>query len=113
MRGKGTAGEGTLPALGCLHINGICERSGSGSRQNLLEAETIAAWIVEQQNELEQRYGKGIDAIVGVVTPFGGQVAAITRACQAKGISVGKKDGELTVGTVHSLQGAGLWIGKT
>jgi hypothetical protein len=107
MRGTGAgAGEGALPALGYLHINGICQRSGSGSRQNLLEAETIAAWILEHQRELEARYGRAIGEIVGVVTPFGGQVAAITRACLAQGLSVGKRDGELTVGTVHSLQGA-------
>lgn len=105
MRGKG-AGMGVFPAMGYLHINGICERRSGGSRQNALEAETIAAWIVHHKNELEQRYGKGIDEIVGVVTPFGGQVVAITEACRSLGLHVGKKAGEMTVGTVHSLQGA-------
>ena len=35
-----------------------------------------------------------------------GQVAAITQACADRGIRIGKDDGEMTVGTVHSLQGA-------
>jgi hypothetical protein len=105
MRGKGT-GMGVFPAMGYLHINGICERRNGGSRQNELEADTIAAWIVHHKNELEQCYGKGVDEIVGVVTPFGGQVAAITEACRSLGLHVGKKAGEMTVGTVHSLQGA-------
>lgn len=106
MRGKGPVpGEDSIPSMGYLHINGICERRGS-SRQNLLEAETIAAWIVHHKEELEKRYHKGIQEIVGVVTPFSGQVAAISEACTALGIAVGKSSGEMTVGTVHSLQGA-------
>lgn len=104
MRGKGPE-QGAMPTMGYLHINGICQRRG-GSRQNLLEAETIAAWIAHHKDELENRYGKKIHEIVGVVTPFGGQVAAITEACQAQGLKAGKKSGEMTVGTVHSLQGA-------
>lgn len=104
MRGSGL-NQGAIPAMGYLHINGLCQRSG-GSRQNLLEAETIAAWIVHHKDELVKRYGKEIDEIVGVVTPFAGQVAAISEACQALGLKVGKNSGEMTVGTVHSLQGA-------
>lgn len=105
MRGSGGE-EGALPAMGYHHINGICQRRGAGSRQNKLEAETIASWITDQRDRLEKRYGKGVAEIVGVVTPFGGQVAAISEACRAKGIPVGKNEGEMTVGTVHSLQGA-------
>lgn len=94
-----------LPAMGHLHIDGKCERRG-GSRANQLEAATIAEWIVRHRTELEARYSKKIHEIIGVVTPFGGQVAAITKACVDRGIRVGKEDGEMTVGTVHSLQGA-------
>lgn len=98
-------GGDPLPALGYLHIEGQCRRSG-GSRRNLLEAETVAAWIAARGSELESRYGKRLHEIVGVVTPFGGQVAAIRQACAERGIAVGGGEGEMTVGTVHSLQGA-------
>lgn len=91
--------------MGYLHIDGKCERR-AGSRANLLEAATIAEWIVCHQDELEAKYEKSICEIIGVVTPFGGQVAAISAACRKRGIRVGKEEGEMTVGTVHSLQGA-------
>jgi len=95
-----------LPAMGYLHIDGICQSKGGGSRYNVLEAETIAAWLAERKQDLETTYRKPLDEIVGVVTPFSEQVRAITRACHKLGISVGTKTGEMTVGTVHSLQGA-------
>jgi AAA domain len=94
-----------LPAMGYLHIAGQCE-SRSGSRANLLEAETIAQWIAHHRVKLESQYCKPIDQILGIVTPFTGQAQAISRACEAHGILVGKAEGELTVGTVHALQGA-------
>jgi len=97
---------GNLPAMGYLHINGICVKSNGGSRQNRIEAEAIAEWIQNNKAELERKYDKSIDQIVGVVTPFGGQVSAIARECRKRGIAVGKQKGEMTVGTVHSLQGA-------
>jgi len=94
-----------LPAMGYLHIDGKCER-WEGSRANQLEALTIARWITHHRVALETKYRKPIHEIIGVITPFGGQVAAITSACIDLGINVGKEDGEMTVGTVHSLQGA-------
>lgn len=94
-----------FPEMGYLHIDGKCERRG-GSRANQIEAAAIAEWIVHHRDGLEAKYGKQIHEIIGVVTPFGGQVAAITEACVDRGIRVGKEDGEMTVGTVHSLQGA-------
>ncbi len=94
-----------LPAMGYLHIDGKCERRG-GSRANQIEATTIAEWIIQHRDGLQGQYGKPIHEIIGVVTPFGGQVGAITEECTKRGIRVGKEDGEMTVGTVHSLQGA-------
>lgn len=109
MRGAAPK-ETVFPAMGYLHISGKCVQTSGGSRQNLLEAETIADWICDNKDRLETFYKdtkySTIDRIVGVVSPFGGQVAAITEVCIAKGLSVGKGDGELTVGTIHSLQGA-------
>lgn len=109
MRGA-APGNAPLPAMGYLRIDGNCTKTSGGSRRNQLEADMIADWIVQNKRRLEALY-KGTEyselhQIVGVVTPFGGQVAAITEACAGKGLAVGKGDGEMTVGTVHSLQGA-------
>ncbi|MFZ5655868.1 MAG: AAA domain-containing protein [Pseudomonadota bacterium] len=95
-----------LPAMGYLHIDGICQKSGGGSRRNLHEAETIAAWLAEHRASLESAYGQPLHRIVGVVTPFGAQVQAISDACRSVGIEVGNDGRGMTVGTVHSLQGA-------
>jgi phosphatidylserine/phosphatidylglycerophosphate/cardiolipin synthase-like enzyme len=102
-------GEGDLdglPAMGYLHVDGLCQSTGGGSRHNLLEAETIAAWLAERKQKLEETYRKPLTEIVGVVTPFNAQVRAITHACRKLGITAGAQRGDMTVGTVHALQGA-------
>jgi len=108
MRGNKSSSSDSdqLPAMGYLHIDGICLQREGGSRKNQLEAETIAAWLKAKQVELEEYYAKPLSEIVGVVTPFAGQVQAIMQACRKEGIAVGNQVGEMTVGTVHSLQGA-------
>lgn len=50
--------------MGYLHIDGICQKSGNGSRHNLHEAETIAAWISEHRASLEATYGQPLHKIV-------------------------------------------------
>ncbi len=56
------AGKGNrdgLPALGYLHVDGLCQKSsGGGSRHNLYEAQTIAAWLAEHRESLQAQYGK-------------------------------------------------------
>lgn len=96
--------DAKLPGLGYLHVDGRAIRLGS-SRANLLEARTIAAWLDANRSELESRYRARLEQIVGVVTPFGQQVREIRTACGSRGISVDSQDG-MTIGTVHSLQGA-------
>jgi hypothetical protein len=97
---------GLLPGLGYLHVDGICRQQNGRSRMNRLEAETIAAWIAAHREKLEASYGQELWKIVGVITPFGAQSQAIAEACAALGIKTGKGEGELTIGTVHSFQGA-------
>lgn len=92
-----------LPALGYLHIDGSSTASG-GSRSNPTEAKTIAAWLAAHRLELEQQYGKPLEKLVGIITPFGKQVREIRQACLGQGISVDSTG--MTIGTVHSLQGA-------
>jgi hypothetical protein len=103
MRGKAPSGA-ALPALGYLHIDGRAFTSGS-SRANPVEALTIASWLDANRKDIEARYGKPLEQIVGVVTPFGRQVREIREACAARGIMVDGRAG-MTIGTVHALQGA-------
>lgn len=104
---RGSAPTGNrLPTLGYLHINGRSEAKQGQSRWNVLEAETIAVWIAENRAELEEQYKKKIHEIVGVLSPFTGQVAKIIEACKGQGIPAGRGEGEITVGTVNALQGA-------
>lgn len=104
LRGRkadAVGGDG-LPPLGYVHIDGRCEASGSGSRRNLAEADAIAAWLVQQRQHLQAAYpGRSLRDIVGVITPFGAQVQAITLALRQAGMHA---EG-LTVGSVHAFQG--------
>lgn len=103
-RGDGT---GTLfPAMGYLHIDGKGVQANSGSRYNTLEAETVAAWVAANKEEIERCYGKALHELVGVVTPFSAQVNAIKSSMSKLGIKCNGDEDSLTVGTVHSLQGA-------
>lgn len=95
-----------LPAMGYLHINGMCAQGKSGSRQNKVEAETIAAWISEHREMLEQAYGEPLHKVIGVVTPFAGQAALISAECKKRGVAAGSGKSSMTIGTVHALQGA-------
>lgn len=94
-----------LRPMAYQHIDGLCIAAGS-SNKNILEAETIAAWLAANKSELEAHYGKSLGEIVGVITPFAAQAQAISRACKKKNIAVGRGENDLTVGTVHSFQGA-------
>jgi hypothetical protein len=100
---RGPVEKEAMRPLGYLHIDGITQSVG-GSRFNSLEAETIAAWLAANSDQLRARYNKRLEDIVGVVTPFGRQVREIRNACLERGIDVG--EGGMTVGTVHALQGA-------
>ncbi len=103
---RGREESNLMPEMGYLHIDGKGELASSGSRYNLLEAETIAVWLAENQQNIEAHYGKSLHEVVGIVTPFSAQVSTIKQALGKQGISTGANEKSLTVGTVHSLQGA-------
>ncbi|WP_157834784.1 MULTISPECIES: AAA domain-containing protein [unclassified Serratia (in: enterobacteria)] len=108
-RGKRDELEGDippLPALGYLHIDGMAESPVGGSCINRLEAETIARWLAEKRSELENAYGAKLEDLVGVITPFKAQERLLSEACRSHEIKVGRGEGEMTIGTVHALQGA-------
>lgn len=99
--------KGTIfPAMGYLHIDGKGMQANGGSRYNAFEAETIAAWIVTHKEDIERHYGKPLHELVGVVTPFSAQVGTIKSSLRKLDINCGDDENSLTVGTVHSLQGA-------
>ncbi|HAM8972471.1 TPA: hypothetical protein IDX87_004462, partial [Escherichia coli] len=81
-------------------------KPNGGSRHNPLEAETIAAWLVAHKDDIERHYGEPLYKVVGVVTPFSAQVNAIKMSLRKLEINGKDEQGLLTVGTVHSLQGA-------
>jgi len=103
---RGGDAQALFPAFGHLHIDGRAEQQVSGSRYNRLEAETIVDWLVQNKTKLESQYNKPLNEIVGVVTPFKAQVDVLQKACKDQGIETGKQQGQLTIGTVHALQGA-------
>ncbi|HAL9647204.1 TPA: DNA helicase [Escherichia coli] len=99
--------KGTIfPAMGYLHIDGRGMKPNGGSRYNPLEAETIAAWLATHKDDIERHYGEPLYKVVGVVTPFSAQVNAIKTSLRKLEINDKDEEGSLTVGTVHSLQGA-------
>jgi energy-coupling factor transporter ATP-binding protein EcfA2 len=89
-----------LPHLGYAHVRGSMERFG-GSLCNQMEADVIANWIVDNQVHLEKMYpGQELKDIIAVVTPFSQQRKLIQTALNRAKVQ------NITVGTVHALQGA-------
>ena len=103
---RGNENSPLFPSLGYLHIDGKGVQASNKSRFNLLEAETIAAWLAAHKQKIERYYGKALHQIVGIVTPFSAQVNHLKKALQSKDINCSGDDNPLTVGTVHTLQGA-------
>ena len=98
--------DAELPPFGYVHVDGRAESPPSGSRINRLEAITMAEWLATQREQLEAAHDKPLEQIVGVVTPFKAQASLIEQECQARNIKIGRGEAEMTVGTVHALQGA-------
>lgn len=95
--------EPPLPPMAWAHIRGNATKKG-GSNINPLEAQAVAAWISENAKVWcgERYYGKPIEDVVAVVTPFRPQARLVKAALER----AGKQFAKVTVGTVHSLQGA-------
>lgn len=93
-----------LPPKGYVHINGFSEPGKTGSRLNVAEAEAITTWLGLEKDKLEKAYQQKIHEIVAIVTPFKAQAGEIERYLKES------PDSEsfcgMTIGTVHSLQGA-------
>ena len=61
-----------LPSLGYIHINGECVQQMSSSA-NPTEANTIIEWLKDKQDILKESYGKTLDEVVAIVTPYSAQ----------------------------------------
>lgn len=97
-----------LPPLGYLHINGTCEKYGTSNR-NIKEAEVIIAWLKEKRKILEESYKKPLQEIVAIVTPYSAQKQYLKMVFKKKfadEINENENVANITIGTVHALQGA-------
>ena len=96
--------------MGYLHIDGRGMKPNGGSRHNPLEAETIAAWLGAHKVHLGIgcRRNTPLENIEALVLPELEKLQLDKRSVVAIASVDLKKDeqGLLTVGTVHSLQGA-------
>lgn len=106
MKGK-KKGNNDFPAMGYLNIEGKCEED-NGSKKNVLEAKSIAGWIINNYKKLRgSQSDKEIKDVVAVVTPFKAQASIIKMYLkEAKNESLRTEFSKITVGTVHALQGA-------
>ncbi|MCB1033449.1 MAG: AAA family ATPase, partial [Acidobacteria bacterium] len=115
----------SLPAMGWAHVKGEA-RPYRGSWVNPGEAWAIARWLRQHREELETLYGRPLDELAGVVTPFAAQRTELLKALTPekpprkkgrKGRSSDRQEGKevepeedplpiAEVGTVHTFQGA-------
>ena len=92
-----------LPPLGYLHVEGNCEKYLT-SKRNEAEAMAIAVWLEGKETELEQAYGKSLDEIVAIITPYSAQKEYLKELINKR---FPKEISEkIIIGTVHALQGA-------
>ncbi len=91
-----------LPPLGYAHVPGRAVRAGT-SWTNAEEAVVMAKWLGRRKRQLIEHHGaRTLGEIVAIVTPFRAQIEVLNVALQSAGLT-----GEnITVGTVHTLQGA-------
>jgi len=90
-----------LPPISYLDCPGR-EARKHGSRSNDFEALMVAHLLADQEASLRAAYDKPLAEIVGIVAPFKAQAEAIDKAL----VEVFGRRHNITVGTVHSLQGA-------
>lgn len=93
-----------LPPKGYVHVNGVSEKGATGSVLNRAEAAAIVSWLETEKDKLESAYKEPIRKIVAVVTPFKAQEEIIRSLAEQS--PEAEAFAGMTIGTVHSLQGA-------
>lgn len=92
------------PQMGYKQINTEYSTKNGGSRQNYLEAETIAEWLKNNLKLIVESYPKeDLSNLVGIITPFKAQVQCISTQLKKY---LPKQHSKISVGTVHTFQGA-------
>ena len=91
-----------VPPMAWAHLRGDGQRAGL-SWTNTPEAEAIARWIAGRRVAIEAEHGAGIEELVAVVTPYRAQQQVLRMALSRH---LGSYAEGMTVGTVHTLQGA-------
>lgn len=94
-----------VPALAWANVSGRYERLG-GSGTNKKEAAAIARWIGAHAQEWVNHYGRELSKIVAVVTPFSAQKRVLQTSISHMRGNEKLDFSNITVGTVHALQGA-------
>ena len=90
-----------LPPISYLDCPGR-EAKKHGSRSNDFEALMVVHLLADKEQSLRAAYDKPLSEIVGILAPFKAQAEAIEKALVH---TFGRRH-NITVGTVHSLQGA-------
>lgn len=90
-----------LPYIGYARVVGK-GRKFNGSRINEIEAQTILAWIYYNKDYIAEVYGYPVSQTVAVLTPFTQQKIVLQKIIKDS-YPIFK---DMTVGTVHALQGA-------
>lgn len=95
------------PKMAYLHCDSP-STSKNGSRINQKAAELAIQWITDNSEFIINEYGSketpSVLSLVAIVTPFKAMAQQVIEVANSKGIVTGKEG--MTVGTVHSLQGA-------
>lgn len=96
------------PLMGYHNISSSNSRKIGLSRVNEIEAVGIVKWLKENYNKICQLYKKAnpdIDEknILSIITPFAAQASIIYKQIE---LNMGKLAENITVGTVHTFQGA-------
>ena len=92
----------SVPPMAWAHLRGYSQRVGL-SWTNASEAEAIARWIAGRRVAIEAEHGAGIEELVAVVTAYRAQQLVLRMALSRH---LGSYAEGMTVGTVHTLQGA-------
>lgn len=100
-RRKDAEVSGAFPVWGYAHVPGWSEKRNGSSLGNPLEAAAIAQWVLDHRAELEMLdKNKNLANAVAVVAPFSYQKELVLKELRSRELP------EITVGTVHALQGA-------
>ena len=96
-----------MPPMWLIDVPVELSTSKDGSRCNELEAQTIVDWISQWREKILERFpvtncrsGVPLASRVAVITPFKVQARLINQLMEERGLP------KITIGTVHSLQGA-------